>query len=191
VREFLHHNHSFSSAGNGHLASRSQLQQRAARKRHDKSFFYPSSLVVFISFTFFFLSSFFRLFSSSSLLLSPTERFRFSLHLQVSTMGLSCCKCCGCCAAKKKCTEYSKGQEGFFVCDGKCGNSGSVWGSGPYTSDSSVCRAARHAGVIGERGGVFKVKQLPGQGSYESSTANGITTSSYGSYDQSMTISKF
>ncbi len=90
----------------------------------------------------------------------------------------------------KKCTDYTKGEEGLFACDGKC-SGGSVWGSGPYTSDSSACRAARHAGVIGESGGIFKVTKEPGRDSYDSTTANGITTSSYGSYDSSISISKF
>lgn len=100
--------------------------------------------------------------------------------------------CCSCCKAPgKKCTEYSKGDEGMFVCDGQCNQSGSVWGSGPYTADSCICRAARHAGVIGEKGGAFKVKKEAGRDSYEGTTENGITTASYGSYDTSVAISKF
>ena len=102
------------------------------------------------------------------------------------------CGCCSCCSPPAaKCTDYSSGQEGFFACDGKCGMNGSVWGSGPYTSDSCICQAARHAGVIGESGGVFKVSKAPGQDSYSSTTANGITSSGYGSYGTSVTISKF
>jgi len=34
---------------------------------------------------------------------------------------------------------------------------GSVWGGGRYTTDSSVCRAPRHAGVVSSAGGVMRV----------------------------------
>jgi hypothetical protein len=99
--------------------------------------------------------------------------------------------CCSCCSPPAtKCTEQSAGQEGFFACDGKCGG-GSVWGSGPYTGDSDICSAAQHAGVIGESGGVFKVTNAPGCDSYTGSTANGVTTSGYGSYGSSFNVSKF
>jgi len=62
-------------------------------------------------------------------------------------------------------------------------NSGSVWGSGPYTDDSSLAAAAVHAGVLqaGETGDVVVMIE-PGQQSYGASTANGVTTYSYGSY---------
>jgi hypothetical protein len=97
----------------------------------------------------------------------------------------------GCCASalgKRKCTDYDAGEEGIFICDGKCGQTKNVWGTGPYTADSCVCRAARHAGVIGESGGVFKVTVAPGQSAYQSSTANGITSTSYGNYHKSIVI---
>nr|AGS53140.1 serine/threonine protein kinase [uncultured bacterium contig00040] len=60
---------------------------------------------------------------------------------------------------------------------------GSVWGSGIYTDDSNIPTAAIHAGLIrdGETAYVT-IRIMPGQSSYESSTANGITTSSYGSW---------
>ena len=109
----------------------------------------------------------------------------------------SCCKCCkgkmpG--KPKKQCTDYSKGDDGFFACPGQaqCGRqTGSVWGTGPYTADSSICAAARHNGTIGEKGGFFKVSKRDGQDSYEGSEKNGVTTSSYGNYDSSFVIDKF
>eukprot|EP00300_Choanocystis_sp_HF-7_P023828 c25214_g1_i1.p3 GENE.c25214_g1_i1~~c25214_g1_i1.p3 ORF type:complete len:125 (+),score=26.33 c25214_g1_i1:36-377(+) len=112
-------------------------------------------------------------------------------------MGAIASKCCCCCkgmgAPKKKCTDYSKGMDGFFLCEGlaKCGRNGTVWGSGPYTADSCVCAAARHNGTISDKGGVFKVTKTEGKPSYEGSTAHGVTTSSYGAYDASITIGKF
>lgn len=68
--------------------------------------------------------------------------------------------------------------------------SGSIWGSGPYTSDSSICRAALHAGVISGSGGVVRVMAAPGQKEYRGSTANGVTTSGWGSYPRSFTVSQ-
>ncbi len=68
------------------------------------------------------------------------------------------------------------------------GESGSVWGSGPYTTDSSLCRAAIHAGGIGVDGGVINVVLHPGQDSYEGSTSNGVETDSWASYGSSFDI---
>lgn len=59
---------------------------------------------------------------------------------------------------------------------------GSVWGSGPYTADSDICTAARHAGVVGAGGGPVWARLGLGEDSYIASTANGVTTSAYGSY---------
>ncbi len=65
---------------------------------------------------------------------------------------------------------------------------GSVWGSGPYTADSSICTAALHAGVLGRGGGAVQVIPRPGQSSYAASTANGVATSGWGSYGQSFDV---
>ncbi len=75
------------------------------------------------------------------------------------------------------------------VCRCEAGSgTGSVWGSGPYTADSSLCAAALHSGVIGAEGGAVELVGLPGQDSYEGSAANGVTTSSWGSYGQSFDV---
>lgn len=66
------------------------------------------------------------------------------------------------------------------------GADGSIWGTGVYTHDSEVCTAARHAGAVGTGGGAVMVRTLGGQGSYEASTANGITSGSWGSYGGSI-----
>ncbi|HTJ33320.1 MAG TPA: Hsp70 family protein [Dactylosporangium sp.] len=63
------------------------------------------------------------------------------------------------------------------------GSIGTVWGSGPYTTDSSVCTAAVHAGKITLAGGgrvVIKIR--PGESSYEGTTQNDIVTTSYDGY---------
>ena len=64
-----------------------------------------------------------------------------------------------------------------------CG--GTVWGSGIYTDDSRLCRAAIHDGVIPASGGTLRVIELPGQNPYDSTTQNGITTNAYGSWGAS------
>ena len=62
-------------------------------------------------------------------------------------------------------------------------NAGAVWGTDVYTDDSSVARAAVHAGVlaIGETRTVT-VSILPGQASYPASTRHGISSASWGSW---------
>jgi predicted nucleic acid-binding Zn ribbon protein len=74
------------------------------------------------------------------------------------------------------------------TCTTEAALSGSVWGSGTYTSDSRICRAAIHAGAIPATGGVVTVTPAPGQQSYSGSAANGITTSNYGPWSASFTF---
>jgi hypothetical protein len=73
-------------------------------------------------------------------------------------------------------------------CAGGNNPSASVWGSGPYTADSNLCNAARHAGAIGQNGGAISVFRLTGLDSYRGSSANGISTSTWGSYNSSIVI---
>ena len=72
-----------------------------------------------------------------------------------------------------------------IVTCGADGFDGTVWGSGPYTGDSSVCAAARHAGVIGPDGGVVQALHSPGCDAYPASRNNGVQTVSWGSYTSS------
>jgi hypothetical protein len=70
---------------------------------------------------------------------------------------------------------------------------GSVWGSGPYTSDSSICSAAVHAGLLtmasrpdgAHYTGSVTLNRSGGCSTYAPTTANGVTTYSYGSWDSS------
>lgn len=66
---------------------------------------------------------------------------------------------------------------------------GGVWGTDVYTDDSSVARAAVHAGLVqvGETKTVT-VTILPGQANYAASTRNGVTTNAYGSWVGSYTF---
>lgn len=75
------------------------------------------------------------------------------------------------------------------VCPKECGLSYSVWGTDDYTTDSSICTAAVHAGVIqaGE-GGKVKVSITAGKPSYDGSERNGVTSRRWGNYDSSFTV---
>uniref|UniRef100_A0A1I8JEG0 VWFA domain-containing protein n=1 Tax=Macrostomum lignano TaxID=282301 RepID=A0A1I8JEG0_9PLAT len=60
---------------------------------------------------------------------------------------------------------------------------GNVWGSGIYTADSSLSKAAVHAGIV--RNGQTKyirVRVLRGRSSYRSTRRNGVKTRRYGRY---------
>ncbi|BDG71094.1 LCCL domain-containing protein [Roseomonas fluvialis] len=74
------------------------------------------------------------------------------------------------------------------TCTTEAALSGTVWGTGVYTADSRVCRAAIHAGAIPATGGVVAVTPAPGQQAYAGSAANGITTSNYGPWSASFTV---
>lgn len=62
---------------------------------------------------------------------------------------------------------------------------GTVWGTGTYTSDSNICSAARHAGMIGQAGGEVELTMLGRQESFPASTMNGVTSSQWGAWDSS------
>ena len=74
------------------------------------------------------------------------------------------------------------------ICPAGCGSS-TIWGTGTYSDDSSVCSAAIHAGVITTAGGTVNVTIAPGLDGYPASTANGITSSQWGSWSRSFTVS--
>ena len=60
---------------------------------------------------------------------------------------------------------------------------GSVWGSNPYTTDSTLGAAAVHAGAIkvGETA-VVKIKVKADAGGYTGGTANGVTSGNWGPF---------
>lgn len=93
------------------------------------------------------------------------------------------------CAQNAQTLTGGTGTAMLVSCPAGC-NSGSVWGSGIYSDDSSICMAAIHAGVFdASTGGTFTVTIEAGQSSYPPSTANGVTTSSWGSWGRSFTVS--
>ena len=61
-----------------------------------------------------------------------------------------------------------------------------VWGSDIYTTDSSICTAGVHSGLITyQQGGAVTIELRPGRTIYGCSERNGVTTSPYGSYPHS------
>ncbi len=68
--------------------------------------------------------------------------------------------------------------------------SGVVWGSGPYTSDSSIAAASVHAGilVVGQTG-TIRVHPVGTLSNFSGSTQNGVTTYSYASPWSAVTLS--
>lgn len=90
-------------------------------------------------------------------------------------------------APAEACTALAIGEERTTCsCAAGSGAMGGVWGSGPYTADSTICAAAKHAGVIGANGGVVTAIRGPGVPVYRGSVANGVTSLDWESFDSSL-----
>lgn len=70
-------------------------------------------------------------------------------------------------------------------CAAEATASGAVWGNGTYTADSSICRAALHAGAVGAGGGAVELRVMPGLASYPASSRNGVDAQSWGAFAKS------
>ena len=80
------------------------------------------------------------------------------------------------------------GERFVFDCPSD-GQIGSVWGTGPFTDDSSVCSAAVFAGEITvEDGGRVMVGIVEGQDSYEAGEENSVTAKAYGEWPGSFIV---
>jgi hypothetical protein len=68
---------------------------------------------------------------------------------------------------------------------------GSVWGTGVYTTDSTLATVAVHAGVlkVGQTG-VVKVKIVTPPPTFQGSTKNGVTTGPWNAYPGAYQVSK-
>lgn len=89
--------------------------------------------------------------------------------------------------APAACPDRLVGQDSLVcACSAEAAGSGSVWGSGLYTDDSNICRAAVHAGTISAGGGTIWVFERPGQKSYPAETRNGVASSSWGEWTRSI-----
>ncbi len=88
-------------------------------------------------------------------------------------------------------TAYNQkiGESFNFTVTGQLG--GSVWGTGTYTTDSSLATAAVHAGVLanGETG-VVRVTMVQSPNQFTSSTANGVTSGPWAAFPAAYTVSK-
>ncbi|HEX3084217.1 MAG TPA: LCCL domain-containing protein, partial [Pyrinomonadaceae bacterium] len=81
--------------------------------------------------------------------------------------------------------KSADGQTITLACSG-AGEPHTVWGSDIYTSDSSICTAAVHSGLITfPQGGTVTIELRPGRSIYGASERNGVTSNSYGSWGQS------
>lgn len=67
-------------------------------------------------------------------------------------------------------------------CTAEATAAGLVWGTGPYTADSAICRAALHAGAIRAAGGVVHVILVAGQSRYRASERHGVISAVWDSY---------
>lgn len=68
---------------------------------------------------------------------------------------------------------------------------GALWGNGVYTTDSSLAKAAIHAGVLRHgQTGIVRVRMLGPQQSFEGTTRNGVTSSPFGGYPASFSVSR-
>lgn len=84
--------------------------------------------------------------------------------------------------ANARATRGQMGVPVVFQCP-PGGTLGSVWGSGTYTDDSSVCTAAVHAGRIQlAQGGTVTIFVKPGMSAYAGSPANGVVTRNFGTF---------
>ena len=71
---------------------------------------------------------------------------------------------------------------------GALGFDGTPYGSGPYTGDSSICGAARHAGVLTSDDDLVTATLAPGLDDYPSSYRNGVASRRWGTYPFSMNV---
>jgi len=69
------------------------------------------------------------------------------------------------------------------------GTAASLWGTGLYTDDSSICTAAVHTGAITfAKGGTVTFALTRGAPSYTSSSANGVTSAKWGPWSGSFLV---
>lgn len=92
------------------------------------------------------------------------------------------------CAQTARRIPGEPGASAAFVCPGHCERQ-PVWGSGPYSDDSSICGAALHAGLSSLRaGGPIEVHFLPGQSAYTGSERNGVRSHDWGPWRRSFVV---
>lgn len=91
-------------------------------------------------------------------------------------------------AQSELCGAYPVGEASYSCTCTPDAAVGPVWGSGPYTSDSNLCTAAYHAGVIGLDGGKVRALATGPQDSFTGSEGNGVVSGDWGSYPDSFSF---
>lgn len=83
------------------------------------------------------------------------------------------------------------GKRYTFICPPNGETAYSLWGTGPFTDDSSICVAATYAGLItATTGGAVTFDVQAGSDSYRGGNANGITALDYGPWSQQFVFVK-
>ena len=79
------------------------------------------------------------------------------------------------------------GQQFPYLCPANIDlNAKSVWGTDTYTDDTTICRAAVHAGKITQAGGGLVTIEIgPGLAAYTGSSRNGVTSKDWGKWEGS------
>jgi hypothetical protein len=84
--------------------------------------------------------------------------------------------------------EDEPGSMHIVACPAGCAEGGALWGTDVYTGDSSICKAAIHAGLIDPQGGNVGVILEKGRPAYRGSTRNKIESRDYGKYRSSFRL---
>lgn len=95
----------------------------------------------------------------------------------------------GCLASFASLNMKKLGSSLAVHCRGGCSGEGQLQGTAAYTASTHVCRAAQHAGVIGNEGGHVMVSRGHGQDAYFGGTrAHGDVSSDAPRADESYTV---
>lgn len=94
-----------------------------------------------------------------------------------------------------RCPPTYNGQPETLVCRCDTEVTGSIWGTDVYTTGSSICLAAVHAGVIQSPAGqdqlmTVLVRRQPGADVYTASLRNGVQSTAYGRWGTSFVVSR-
>jgi hypothetical protein len=93
------------------------------------------------------------------------------------------------CNQSAKSISEEVGKSFMVKCPANCAM-GTVWGTDTYTTDSSLCMSAIHAGVLKAEGGDIKVTIKPGMGEYKGTDRNGVKSGAWGTYNTSFIVEK-
>lgn len=119
-----------------------------------------------------------------------TEPMRPSILLLTGTIGLGILIAAPARAQPACPANFGPDSQGRLLaltctCPAAAGQSGEVWGTLTYTTDSNLCAAALHAGAIDRRGGRVTVVPMPGRPAYRGSHRNGVQSEPWSAWDAS------